>query len=179
LLEWIKDEKGRYLATDPDNGMRYRVSGTAPCELVVLPPASRRSCERSRHANLDTAFQAAEDRRLHERELELLQRTRRQSRARTPWGTARSCTDHGDGVLLYSTAEQDGFHLSPEANAAMPDELRLSDGWYQEDGDGARVILAMPHLFTSLERRDAEMIAEEVFPDALHSWRNEVPSFRV
>lgn len=167
MLDWSHDEKGRMTATDDSTGMRYRIAGEGPCQLVVLSGNSRRSCERSDHADVDDAKAQAYARVLHERELVPLGRTKRQSRVRTPWGVARSCTDHGDGVLLYSAAEQDGFHLSEEANARMPERLRLPDGWYHDDGDSARVVIAMPHLFTSLEIRDASQAAAEAFPELL------------
>lgn len=172
LLDWSRDEKDRMTATDDATGMRYRIAGDGPCQLVVLSGNSRRSCERSDHPDVAAAMAQANARVLHELELIPLGRTKRQSRVRTPWGTARSCTDHGEGVLLYSAAEQDGFHLSEEANARMPLALRLPDGWYHDDGDSARVVIAMPHLFTSLERRDAEQAAAEAFPDLLDGARD-------
>lgn len=170
MLDWIEDEKGRQTATDATTGMLYRLSGEAPCELAVFPHASRRSCDRSTHETVAAAKGHAEDRVLHEEELLGLARSRRQVRTRTPWGVARLAIDHGHGVVLLSAPEQDGFHLSPETNAQVPKDLRLPDGWYQEDGDGARVVLSMPHLFTSLERKGAEQAAREAFPEAYAKW---------
>lgn len=171
MLAWTTDEKGRETATDAQTRMLYRLSGDAPCELAVFPYASRRSCDRSVHEDVDTAKAYAEERVVHESELRALHRVRRQARTKTPWGVARLAIDHGEGVVLFSAPEQDGFHLAPETNALVPSELRLADGWYQEDGDGARVVLAMPHLFTSLERRDAVAAAREAFPSAFRKWR--------
>lgn len=68
-------------------------------------------------------------------------------RTSTPWGRAQWVTRCGRGINLYSTAGHGGFKVSKGLNATMPDCLRIDDGWYEEDCDYARVVLAFPDRF--------------------------------
>lgn len=80
----------------------------------------------------------------------------RDCRRSTPWGYSDSATDYARGVTFYSTPSHGGLHVAPTLNATIPDHLREASGWYEEDCDWCRVVLAFPDLFTAEERVDAE-----------------------
>jgi len=48
------------------------------------------------------------------------------------------------GVTRVSTAEHGGWRLSPERNAAVPDDLREEFGWYELDCAWAKTAIAFP-----------------------------------
>ena len=51
----------------------------------------------------------------------------------SPWGAVQFCDKLADGILSVSTAGHGGIKLDRKRNAAMPDYLRRSGGWYEED----------------------------------------------
>ena len=83
----------------------------------------------------------------------------------TPWGPAQDSTPYGRGIVFYGTAGHGGFHVSPTLNALMPEALRLPSGWYEEDCEYARVILAFP------ERFDPERV--KAARESLRTWAPE------
>jgi len=96
--------------------------------------------------------------------LDLTQRMalgRQESRVRisTPWGMSQ-------GVVFHSTASHGGFKLDRARNAALPTALRIAGGFYEEDGDWARVTTGFPELFTDREKATAERILRDWEPDA-------------
>lgn len=82
-----------------------------------------------------------------------------------PWGEVDECIKYGDGVFMTTTPSHGGFILSPERQAAMPDHLRLDVSYYEEDCDWARVALAFPELFTSVNLFHAERTVMSLYPD--------------
>jgi hypothetical protein len=85
----------------------------------------------------------------------------------TPWGKAIRVTyfGPGTGIEFMETATHGGYHLSPERNSDVPEELRDAtvvgqghDGWYEQDRDGAIVVLSFPDCFSADEREAAEVI---------------------
>lgn len=94
-----------------------------------------------------------------------LGRVRADQRVWTPWDLSQVSLTYADGVVFYSTASHGGFKLDDARNAAVPDPLRHEDGWYEEDEDWAKVAVAFPALFTSLERRHAEKTVRNAWPD--------------
>lgn len=87
----------------------------------------------------------------------------------TPWGPSQSAFRYGDGVIFHSTSSHGGFKLDALRNSAMPPALRLFSGWYEEDGDWARVATGFPELFTDEEKVMAERILRDWMPDAWES----------
>jgi hypothetical protein len=69
-------------------------------------------------------------------------------------------------VVFHLTSGHGGFHLSAERNAKVHPLLRDAGGWYEEDAAWAVVATAWPHLFTALERRQAEETLRHSWPDA-------------
>lgn len=74
----------------------------------------------------------------------------------TPWGPSQTTERCGPGIMFYTTAGHGGFHVAPTLQATMPDALRLKAGWYEEDCDWARVVLAFPQYFTSTYQAQAK-----------------------
>lgn len=102
----------------------------------------------------------------HVREKRALARQEIRSTAQTPWGPSQGATVFAEGVTCHSTASHGGFHLSPERNCQVDARLRAADGFYEEDECWAIVAFSFPHLSTSFERRGAERIMKDSFPDA-------------
>lgn len=68
--------------------------------------------------------------------------------------------------MFHSTASHGGFKLDAMRNAAFPTALRLAGGWYEEDGDWARVAAGFPALFTDREKASADRTLRYWEPDA-------------
>ena len=84
----------------------------------------------------------------------------------TPWGTSQGATIYAEGVTFHSTASHGGFKLDAKRNGALHPALRLPGGWYEEDGDWARVAAGYPDLFTDRERASADRTLRDWEPDA-------------
>lgn len=84
----------------------------------------------------------------------------------TPWGQAQYVTRYGRGVNFYGTARHGGLKVSDGLNATMPDTLRLNDGWYEEDCEYARVVLAFPDRFPAATVTGAYKVFRNYYPDA-------------
>jgi hypothetical protein len=100
----------------------------------------------------------------------LMWRFHMQTTKDTPWGRADYKKVIADGITFYGTPSHGGFHLTPERQAAMPDALRLSDPWYEEDCDWVRIVCAFPEAFEAETREKAEAILKNWRPDAYEAW---------
>jgi hypothetical protein len=105
----------------------------------------------------------------HQRELKTLGRVQTPSCVDTPWGVSQTATLYAEGVEEYSTAGHGGFKLVDERNQKVHSLLRSKDGWYEEDAEWAIVAISFPHLFTTFERRNAERILKDNWPDAFET----------
>lgn len=103
---------------------------------------------------------------LHLRQRDALGRATIYLPVSTPWGPSQSATRYAEGIVCHETASHGGFHLDAKRNGAMHPALRLPNGWYEEDGDWARVATAYPDIFTEREKRSAEKILRDWMPDA-------------
>ncbi len=74
---------------------------------------------------------------------------------RTPWGESDGAERVARGITFYSTPSHGGYYLAPTVNERMPEALRLEGGWYEEDCDWARVVLAFPEYFKIEEQTQA------------------------
>ena len=81
----------------------------------------------------------------------------------TPWGRAQGSKRLAYGIVLYYTAGHGGIHVSPTVLATMPAHLRNADGWYEEDCEVAKVVLAFPALFTEEQRASAQRTYDTYF----------------
>ncbi|KEZ19425.1 hypothetical protein CP98_01946 [Sphingobium yanoikuyae] len=87
-------------------------------------------------------------------------------RVSTPWGMSQGATSYADGVVCHSTASHGGFKLDRARNTALHPALRIKGGWYEEDGDWARVAVGYPDLFTDREKASADRTLRDWDPDA-------------
>ena len=62
----------------------------------------------------------------------------------TPWGKAQHVEQIAEGIFSVSTANHGGTLLDRKRNAQVPDYMRKSGGWYEEDCDWA--IAAIVHF---------------------------------
>lgn len=60
----------------------------------------------------------------------------------SPWGTILSVEEWADGIWSIRTASHGGLKLSEARNTAMPDYLRIEDGWYEQDKDWCLAVVA-------------------------------------
>lgn len=103
---------------------------------------------------------------VHLRQREALGRKEVRMRLSTPWGMSQGATVYATGVVFHSTASHGGFKLDRVRNAAMHPALRIKGGWYEEDGDWARVAIGYPDLFTDREKANADKTLRDWEPDA-------------
>ena len=103
---------------------------------------------------------------LHLRQRAALGRVETVPRISTPWGMSQTATIYAPGIVFHSTASHGGFKLDRARNLAMPSALRIAGGWYEEDGDWARVAAGYPDLFTYREQASADRILRDWCPDA-------------
>jgi hypothetical protein len=61
----------------------------------------------------------------------------------TPWGRSDSITKASDGVFWVTTPSHGGVHLSAEVNAEIPEYMRSTDGWYEEDCQWCLPVVAL------------------------------------
>ena len=102
----------------------------------------------------------------HLRQRHALGRTDVRMRLSTPWGMSQGATIYADGIIFHSTASHGGFKLDRARNAGLHSALRIKGGWYEEDGDWARVAIGYPDLFTDREKALAERTLRDWEPDA-------------
>lgn len=61
----------------------------------------------------------------------------------TPWGKSQHSKVITRGIVQYMTASHGGLHVSAGLNALVPDYMRNPDGWYEEDCEWAKPIVAL------------------------------------
>lgn len=88
-----------------------------------------------------------------------------ESGSHTPWGPTQQKEVYAEGVAFHSTASHGGIQLSADRNAKVPEQVRSSDGWYEEDCAWACVAITFPELFTAYERRHAELTMERWYQE--------------
>lgn len=108
----------------------------------------------------------------HRRQLAGLHRRSIQPRVVTPWGPSHIAVAYGVGIVSHQTASHGGFALSKERNAGIPASLRTKEGFYEEDCAWAAVAVTFPDLFTDLEKRRADEVLRQVYPDAWEALHN-------
>lgn len=85
----------------------------------------------------------------------------------TPWGPSQSAKTIGRGIIAVTTAGHGGFFVPADVRAEMAEPLRIKDGWYEEDCDYAKVVVAFPDLFTEEDRNYANSTMRHYFPKIL------------
>lgn len=155
------------IAIPSRDGQGYRVATALTGSKPICQWSASDGLGSDGHVADEAGFRAqVEDCLLHFRQRDALGRTRIHLPVPTPWGPSQSATRYAEGIVCHETASHGGFHLDKERNTAMHPALRLSAGWYEEDGDWARVATAYPGIFTEREQRSADRILRDWLPDA-------------
>jgi hypothetical protein len=78
------------------------------------------------------------------------------------------------GILDVSTAGHGGIHVEKQLNNLIPEYMRTSDGWYEEDVDWSIVATIFPQAFTKEQRESAKNIFRNYIPMAYELYYKEV-----
>ena len=85
----------------------------------------------------------------HGHHRQILQRTPARG-DHSPWGTIQEIVPLIHGVTMVSTSSHGGFHLTPQRLRMMPQSMRSSNGWYEEDCEVAMVMYCFYDEFATL-----------------------------
>ena len=88
----------------------------------------------------------------------------------SPWGRIDHARTLAPGIVSVGTASHGGIHLRADLNAAIPESLRSSDAWYEEDCEWAHVALIYPHAFNAQEQASAHRTVMNYMPEAYEAW---------
>jgi hypothetical protein len=110
----------------------------------------------------------------HVAQLAELNRRTVSARTSTPWGQSQHAVLYAAGIVAHSTASHGGFALSPDRNRLVASSLRAGDGFYEEDCAWVAVAAAYPDLFTDFEKRHADDILRNVYPQAWEAIHGQV-----
>ncbi len=104
--------------------------------------------------------------------------TRRYVATSTPWGTSEVGYTITEGMILYETPSHGGIHLSPKLEEQMPAALKSDSeegwgGWYEEDVDANKVIVAFPQYFRPQDVVRAKESLKHWDPDAYEAFYHE------
>jgi hypothetical protein len=83
----------------------------------------------------------------------------------TPWGRAQTYGEVCDGVRGISTANHGGFYVEDRVLHHIPEPFRKatftgSPNWYEEDVDGAIVVMCFPEAFSEDTVRSARLMVK-------------------
>jgi hypothetical protein len=93
------------------------------------------------------------------------------SKKSTPWGRADQKEKVCRGINFYSTPSHGGYKVSEGMLKKMPERLRLDGGWYEEDCEAYKVIVAFPQYFTEALVVIAKRNVEKYY-DEKGNWKN-------
>lgn len=92
----------------------------------------------------------------------------------TPWGNSDSQKVLAPGILELSTPSHGGIKVEKELNLLIPEYMRASDGFYEEDVDWAIVATVFPHAFSRSQREEAKNTLRNSVPMAYELYYKEV-----
>ena len=93
----------------------------------------------------------------------------------TPWGAAQTSKQLARGIMSYTTAGHGGIHLSPTRNMVVPEYMRSTDGWYEEDCEWAIAATVFPETF--VKDAGSEDILETIKSTLLNWYPNAYEKF--
>lgn len=88
----------------------------------------------------------------------------------SPWGKIQTSSEIADGIQSVSTASHGGFKLDRSKQAKMPKSLKLKGGWYEEDVECFRVMLAFPECFDQKDVEMAHKTIKDYHPEDYKNW---------
>lgn len=65
----------------------------------------------------------------------------------TIWGKSQCSYEYTNGIREYHTSGHGGFFVKKKLREKMPTHLVNADGWYEEDLECVKVIIAFPEMF--------------------------------
>ena len=83
----------------------------------------------------------------------------------TPWGKSDYKEDIAEGITFYGTPSHGGFKLRSKQNKQMPEYMRNTDGWYEEDCEWSKVATIFPSAFNAKSQIDAQNTLKNWMPD--------------
>lgn len=92
----------------------------------------------------------------------------------SPWGTIQIVEEIGPGIQRVHTAGHGGLKLDRKRNAAVPEYMRRTGGWYEEDCEYAIPIVVFPESFSPQVLPGAESTLKNYFPDEYERFRGTV-----
>lgn len=92
----------------------------------------------------------------------------------TPWGNSDSQKILAPGILSLSTPTHGGIKVEKELNLLIPEYMRASDGFYEEDVDWSIVPTVFPVAFTKEQREKAKETLRNWIPMAYELYYKEV-----
>lgn len=84
----------------------------------------------------------------------------------SPYGAIQTAKQIAPGLWSVSTASHGGIQVYPQRQGAMPEHLRLSRTWFEEDCEWALVALAFPNDFSPAQVADAILTVCNAYPEA-------------
>ena len=66
----------------------------------------------------------------------------------TPWGHADYIKHIAPGIIFVSTPSHGGYKVERDVLRTMPKKYRVGGGWYEEDCEAVKVVLAFPKYFS-------------------------------
>lgn len=85
---------------------------------------------------------------------------------KSPWGKIQHADHIADGIWNIVTARHGGLKISTERQRQMPPQLRIPGGWYEEDVDWARVVVAFGNsVFIDQRVEKAHQTLVDFLPD--------------
>lgn len=81
----------------------------------------------------------------------------------TPWGPALRRTQVQPGVTWVLSNRHGGYHLSPEVNARIPEEVRSSNGYYEADIEASLCAYFVP--LRGVSPADVLVVIETQYPE--------------
>jgi len=91
----------------------------------------------------------------------------------TPWGPSQTQKTLAPGIIDVTTAGHGGIHVEKDLNKLIPEYMRTTDGWYEEDVDWSIVATVFPQAFTKEMRDRAKEILKHWVPMAYELYYKE------
>ena len=84
---------------------------------------------------------------------------------RTPWGVSDYADIVAPGIVFYSTPSHGGYKVDKTLLATIPKKYVNASGWYEEDCEALKVVLAFPQYFTADKVELARELYGRMFDD--------------
>lgn len=83
----------------------------------------------------------------------------------TPWGYTNDADVICDGIVFYQTPSHGGYKVSHQLNEEIPEYMRNENGWYEEDVEWCKVVVALPDKFNDDLVKTATRTLRDWYPN--------------